>query len=419
MTARILVVDDEPDVEQLVAQKFRRQVRRGEMHFLFARDGKQALDTLKEEKNIAMVLSDINMPRMDGLSLLNHLREDYQDLQTVIVSAYGDMKNIRTAMNRGAFDFVTKPIELDDLETTIEKTLDHARRLSDLETARKDAERASAAFERYFSPSVAEALRNDPEFNARQGERRFMTFLFTDLAGFTSFVEATAPDVVMAILNKYLDEVSRIVFKHDGTIMKIVGDAVHVMFGAPLEHDDDAARAVDCALEIDAFAEKFRERLAGEGTDFGATRIGVNSGDAIVGNFGGGAFFDYTAHGEAINIAARLEAANKQIGSRICVSENTVSRIPGFSGRPIGKLLPRGMTEHIMTYEPFPAETAASDQIHAYQEAFETLASNSPEASQAFAGLIGTYGEDHLAMFHLKRLLDGEKGIDVAFADEG
>ena len=130
---RILVVDDEPDVEALVTQKFRRQVRKGELEFVFARDGQHALELLSSEPDVEMVLSDINMPRMDGLTLLDRLNELHQDLKTVIVSAYGDMGNIRTAMNRGAFDFITKPIEFDDLETTIAKTLAHLQLFKQLQ----------------------------------------------------------------------------------------------------------------------------------------------------------------------------------------------------------------------------------------------------------------------------------------------
>ena len=124
MTATILVVDDEPDLELLVSHKFRRQIRDGEYNFLFAGDGEEALSTLKEAPDIDLVLSDINMPRMDGLTLLQRLKDLEGDLKAVIVSAYGDMANIRAAMNLGAFDFVTKPIEFDDLEVTIKKTLD-------------------------------------------------------------------------------------------------------------------------------------------------------------------------------------------------------------------------------------------------------------------------------------------------------
>ena len=125
MTARILVVDDEPDLEALILQKFRHQIRDGAVSFLFARDGVEALAVLEANHDIDMVVTDINMPRMDGLSLLQKLQESEEKLSTIIVSAYGDMANIRTAMNRGAFDFLTKPIDFLDLETTIAKTLRH------------------------------------------------------------------------------------------------------------------------------------------------------------------------------------------------------------------------------------------------------------------------------------------------------
>ena len=116
MTARILVVDDEPDLEALVLQKFRRQIREGTMSFLFARDGVEALAALKANADVDLVITDINMPRMDGLLLLQKLQEGEKRVSAIIVSAYGDMANIRTAMNRGAFDFVTKPIDFGDLE---------------------------------------------------------------------------------------------------------------------------------------------------------------------------------------------------------------------------------------------------------------------------------------------------------------
>lgn len=132
MTPRILVVDDEPDVQDLIKRRFRKQIRNGEFEFDFALDGQAALDCIKEKGKFDIVLSDINMPRMDGLTLLNHLRSHTSIMKTIIVSAYGDMENIRTAMNRGAFDFVTKPINFDDLSTTIDKSLQELKYLKDL-----------------------------------------------------------------------------------------------------------------------------------------------------------------------------------------------------------------------------------------------------------------------------------------------
>ena len=129
--AKILVVDDEPDLELLLRQKFRRRVRKGELSLVFAQNGVEALQRLQEHPDVDMVLSDINMPQMDGLTLLGQLNELSYDLRAVIVTAYGDMRNIRTAMNRGAFDFVTKPLDFEDLEATIAKTLSHLEIMRD------------------------------------------------------------------------------------------------------------------------------------------------------------------------------------------------------------------------------------------------------------------------------------------------
>ncbi|MDE0064632.1 MAG: SpoIIE family protein phosphatase [Gammaproteobacteria bacterium] len=123
--SRILMVDDEVDLELLVRQRFRRRIRKGEFEFLFAHNGVEALETLENNPDIRLVLSDINMPEMDGLTLLSQLESANPEICAVIISAYGDMANIRTAMNRGAFDFVTKPIDFNDLQITIEKTLAH------------------------------------------------------------------------------------------------------------------------------------------------------------------------------------------------------------------------------------------------------------------------------------------------------
>ena len=122
---KILVVDDEPDLEQLVLQRMRREIRRGRYTFVFAHNGVEALERLNEDHEIDMVLSDINMPRMDGLTLLEQIPSVTSNIRSVVVSAYGDMKNIRTAMNRGAFDFVTKPVDFEDLKVTVERTLRH------------------------------------------------------------------------------------------------------------------------------------------------------------------------------------------------------------------------------------------------------------------------------------------------------
>jgi adenylate cyclase len=303
------------------------------------------------------------------------------------------------------------------------KTTRRLMRLSDrneqeLRKLRSAAEAAKATLSRYFSPNLAKELVDDPEFLNIGGERRELTFLFTDLADFTALVERLEPSVIVPLLNQYLDAITQIIFRHGGTTEKIVGDAVHAIFGAPLEQPDQAARAVACALEIDAFAESFREEKAAEDIPLGATRIGLHSGPAIVGNFGGELFFDYTAHGDAINTASRLESVNKHLGTRICASAAVAANVPEFAGRPVGTLVLKGKTVGLDVFEPLTPERMQAPATDAYCTAFRKLQSNDPSAKQEFAAIVAHHGEDPLAIFHLVRLLAGESGVRIVFGEK-
>jgi class 3 adenylate cyclase len=411
MTPTILVVDDEPDLEALVLQKFRRQIRDGAVNFIFARDGIEALQSMEAHPHVDMVVSDINMPRMDGLSLLQKLQEADDKKSTIIVSAYGDMSNIRTAMNRGAFDFLTKPIDFGDLELTIDKTIRHVEMMRDARRRQAEAERAHASLSRYFSPQIASRLASDCESNGMEVHRRDVATIFTDITGFTSLVETTAPEVLSALLNEYMAGMIDIVFTHEGTVAKIIGDAIQILFNAPGDQPDYATRAVACAHDLDAWAQGFRERWKSEGVNFGATRIGVHAGPALVGNFGGSRFFDYTAYGDTVNIAARLEAANKSLGTRICVSAAVADGTEAFQGRPVGDLMLRGRSEPLRAYEPLSAEAFKGPATAQYSEAFAKLEAGDAAAMPAFAALVGSHADDALAGFHLRRLLNGAKGV--------
>src|SRR5580700_801746 len=204
MTATILVVDDEPDLEALVLQKFRKQIREGLVTVIFARDGIEALESIEQHPHVDMVVSDINMPRMDGLSLLARLQEAEEKKSTIIVSAYGDMSNIRTAMNRGAFDFLTKPIDFGDLEVTIDKTVRHVEMMRDARRRQLEAERAHASLSRYFSPQIASRLAsNGEDGDGMEVHRRDVATIFTDVTSFTTLVENIEPEVLSALLNEY------------------------------------------------------------------------------------------------------------------------------------------------------------------------------------------------------------------------
>jgi len=414
MTAHILFVDDEADLEPLVLQKFRRQIRDGSISFLFARDGIEALERLEDDCNVDLVVTDINMPRMDGLSLLQKLQEGEDALSTIVVSAYGDMSNIRTAMNRGAFDFLTKPIDFADLEATIAKTVRHIELLREAQRRQAAAEQAYASLSRYFSPNLAERLAGNRQALDLAGQRRDVAALFTDIAGFTSLAETLDPGLLEEILNQYLTGMTDIVFAHEGTVTKVVGDALHVLFGAPGEQPDHAERAIACALALDDYAEEFQRTWQAKGVTVGITRIGAHAGPAIVGNFGGSRFFDYTAYGDTINIAARLEVANKQLGTRICVSADLAARVKNFRGRPVGDLVLRGRSDALRAFEPLSQAQYREAAREDYLEAFAKLEASDAGAMAAFAALVGNRADDHLASFHLKRLLNGATGTRIA-----
>ncbi|MBR0817305.1 adenylate/guanylate cyclase domain-containing protein [Bradyrhizobium liaoningense] len=411
MTSTILFVDDEPDLEALILQKFRRKIRDGLVDIIFARDGVEALQSLEQNPHVDMVVSDINMPRMDGLSLLAKLQEAEDKKSTIIVSAYGDMSNIRTAMNRGAFDFLTKPIDFADLEATIEKTIRHIEMLREVRRRQIEAERAHAALSRHFSPELARRLAAGGEGEGIQVQWRDIATIFTDITGFTSLVETAPPEMLGALLNEYVGGMTEVVFAHEGTVAKIIGDAIQVLFNAPGDQPDYATRAVACAHDLDAWAQDFCARQSAKGVNFGTTRIGIHAGPALVGNFGGNRFFDYTAYGDSINIAARLEAANKHLGTRICVSASVAKAAENFQGRPVGELMLRGRSEPLRAFEPLPQDKFEAPTTAQYSEAFAKMEAGDVAAMPAFAALVGMHADDSLAGFHLKRLLNGAKGI--------
>jgi class 3 adenylate cyclase/CheY-like chemotaxis protein len=411
MTATILVVDDEPDLEALMLQKFRKQIQDGMVSFIFAHDGIEALASIEQHPHVDMVVSDINMPRMDGLSLLRKLQEADDKISTIIVSAYGDMINIRTAMNRGAFDFLTKPIDFTDLELTIEKTIRHVQTMRETHRRQLDAERAHASLSRYFSPQLASRLACEGEADGMSAHWREVAAVFTDITSFTSLVETVPPEVLGELLNEYVGGMTDVVFAQEGTVTKVIGDAVQVLFNAPGDQPDYAKRAIACAQELDVWAEAFRERWKAKGVNFGATRIGVHAGPALVGNFGGRRFFDYTAYGDTINTAKRLETANKFLGTRICVSAVVAEAARDFRGRTIGDLMLRGRSEPLRAYEPLPEAKFAGAATTQYSQAFAKLEAGDAAAMPAFAALVGLHADDALAGFHLRRLLNGAKGV--------
>lgn len=222
-----------------------------------------------------------------------------------------------------------------------------------------------------------------------------------------------SPEAVLPVVNEYITGMTRVVFDHGGTVDKIVGDAVHAMFGAPLEQTDHAERGVRCALALDEFAEDFSKRQQTSGIAFGVTRVGVHTGSAVVGNFGDANYFNFTAYGDSVNTAARLQDANKHLGTRICVSAETASRAESFQGRAVGMLMLKGKSNGINAFEPLRNELVLSESMVDYARAYEALRAGSTDAPKLFASLIADHGEDPLAVFHLRRLLAGQCDVSI------
>jgi adenylate cyclase len=324
--AKILAVDDEADFELLIRQRFRRQVRAGEFELRFARHGEEALAALAAEPDIDLMLLDINMPVMDGLTLLAELRQRRSAVRAIIVSAYGDMANIRTAMNRGAFDFVTKPVDLNDLEITVRKTLDEIARVRELDRRRVAAERARANLSRYFSPHFAALLaeRDEPLGVVR---RQNVAVLFADIVGFTRMAERMTPEAVVTLLRQFHERMTAQIFACGGSVEKYVGDEIFAVFGVPEPNDNDAAAALRCAARMITALAAWNGERKQQGETPLAFGIGLNCGPAVIGDVGSEQSLSFTVIGDTVNTASRLQGLTRSLNTPLVVAEAIVDAI--------------------------------------------------------------------------------------------
>ena len=271
------------------------------------------------------------------------------------------------------------------------------------------------AFSRYVSPNLVSYLIDHPDSLELGGRRQQCSFVFTDLAGFTTLMERLDPGAAVSLLNDYLDRMIAIAFAHNGTLDRIVGDAVAILFSAPVTQADHQRRALSCAMAMQRFSQQYKKQLAAQGKAFGDTRIGVHSGEVIVGNFGGSTIFDYRALGDPVNTASRLEGANKYLGTLVCVSEATLSGCPGWPARPIGRIVLKGKAQPLAVFQPLEPDDDPDDQ---YQGAFDLLRAEHGGALAAFERLAAARPEDPLVSFHLERLRAGKSGDLIALTEK-
>lgn len=341
--AKILVVDDEADLEVLIKQKFRRKIREKEYEFLFAENGKVALEKLLEAPDVDIVLSDINMPEMDGLTLLSKLHESSPLIKSVIVSAYGDMENIRTAMNRGAFDFITKPINFEDLNITVEKTIRHAEEIKRTLQAIKE----NNILKMYVDENVLNFMGSrEYESAITANETIEGTVMFVDIVGFTKISETAAPDTVVTMINTYFDVMVKAIIGQEGFIDKFIGDAIMAVFRGDYHLD----RAIDAALAVRnqindlpdvEGKEKFKPKVS----------IGIKSGEMISGNIGSATLkrLDYTVIGDTVNTAARLQDAAKE--NQIVICEGCYEKVKeAFKCEKLESITMKNKAQPLMIY---------------------------------------------------------------------
>ncbi len=340
MPTEILVVDDERDMEAMFELRFRQDVGKGEVAFEFAHDGYAALEKIKNNDSIEIVLCDINMPRMDGLSLLQELQRLQRDLKVVMVSAYGDLDNIRAAMNLGAFDFVTKPIDFDDLRATISKTEEAIAERRKLLDERDAAVLARSNLSRYFPPNIVDRLAETDNPFAEAREQN-VAVLFVDIVGFTKFCASAAPERAFQALRLFLDIMSQIVFQHDGTLDKFVGDGLMATFGTPDNGPRDAADAVRCAFAM-CEANTVMNLHGGEDAVSFEVAIGVHWGPVFLGNVGSANRMEFAVVGTTVNVASRLERAARDLGCNIVISDAALRTALSEGLETSGELADRG-----------------------------------------------------------------------------
>ena len=342
--AKILVVDDETDLEVLIKQKFRQKIREHEYEFVFAINGKHALEQLKENDDIDIILSDINMPEMDGLTLLTKLNEQKSLLKSVIVSAYGDMENIRTAMNRGAFDFITKPVNFEDLELTMQKTLKHVYQMRETLRAIKE----NNILKMYVDENVLNFMGGkEYETSITANETIEATVAFIDICSFTSISENESPDTVIKLLNNYFDVMVKEILDQGGQVDKFIGDAIMAVF----RNDYHLDRAIDACLAV---RKKIDELPNESGNIFFKPKvsIGINSGEMISGNIGSANLrrLDYTVIGDAVNIAQRLQSAATE--GQIIISNASYEKVKeSFNCKKVGEVVLKNKSTPVMIYE--------------------------------------------------------------------
>ena len=321
--ASILVVDDSEKNREVLSRRLEQHGFRVEV----ADSGEAALSAMTA-RTFDLVLLDVKMPGLSGLDVLRRVRSTttMSELPIIMATALDGTKDVVEALECGASDYVTKPINLPVLlartgtQLALKEANEKIRRLAVQLEARNKFIRD--AFGRYLTDEVVETLLTTPAGLTLGGESRQVTILLSDLRGFSSLSERLTPPQVVTLLNHYLGTLTEIVVKYGGTIDEFIGDAILVIFGAPIEHPDHAARAVACAVEMQLAMPRINEENRLRQLPEIEMGIGINTGEVVVGNIGSDRRAKYGVVGRNVNLASRIEALT--VGGQVLISESTL-----------------------------------------------------------------------------------------------
>ncbi len=359
----LLFVDDEVDIVDSLLRSFRKGYRT-----LKATSGAEAIKILGAEA-VDLIICDQRMPDISGDQVLKYALEQQPQAIRILLTGYADTESLVRCINEAQiYKYISKPWEPEMLRLTVVRALE-SQELS------KQKQLVTTALTQYVSSKVVEQIMADPSRLQLGGERKTLSILFSDLEGFSRLAERMEPEPLTALLNDYLTDMSNIILDEGGTLDKYQGDGIVAFWNAPLDQPDHAASACRAALRCQQrLTERAEDFKAKAGSELKA-RIGLHTGEVVVGNMGSKMRFDYSILGDAANLASRLESANKIFGTAIMVSEATWLQAGGsndFIGREIGMIKVAGRNTPVRVFElQGQIGTTASSELTVYQEALD------------------------------------------------
>jgi adenylate cyclase len=405
---RLLVVDDNEMNRDMLS---RRLIAKGHS-VTVAEDGERALRMVREDRP-DLVLLDVMMPGISGLEVLQRLRETYSvsDMPVIMATAMDASKDIVEALRLGANDYVTKPLDFPVVLARVQGQLALKRAKDEIQKLAQDLELHNRfirhTFGRYLSKEVVSSLLESPEGLKLGGESRRVTILMSDLRGFTSVSERLGPEQVVRLLNTYLGAMATIILKHQGTIDEFIGDAVLAIFGAPISRDDDARRAVACAVDMQLAMEAVNRQNQEEGLPSVEMGIAINTGPVVVGNIGSQERTKYGVVGPTVNLTGRIESYT--VGGQVLISDATLRDVGDdvvtLAGRM--EIQAKGSKDPVVVWNLRGIE--AGYGLHLRERA-EALVALQPEITVRYALLEGKHvgGESHLGRLVRLSTLGGE-----------